>query len=52
VLGMDDRSLAYLFLLDGEGTIRWSARGYASPERSHALIETASSFLAPMAASQ
>jgi hypothetical protein len=49
-LGMDDSSLAYLFLLDGEGTIRWSASGYASPERSRALIERASSLLSPMAA--
>lgn len=49
-LGMGDRSLAYLFLLDGEGTIRWSGSGYASPERIHALIERASSLLAPMAA--
>jgi hypothetical protein len=51
-LGMDDRSLAYLFLLDGEGTIRWSASGYASPERVHALIERASSLLAPLAISR
>ncbi|MDG6256271.1 MAG: hypothetical protein QCH35_01595 [Methanomicrobiaceae archaeon] len=50
-LEMDDRSRAYLFLLDREGTIRWSASGYASPEQSRALIETASSLLVPMAAS-
>jgi hypothetical protein len=30
-LAMDDRSLAYLFLLDREGRIRWEARGFATP---------------------
>jgi hypothetical protein len=28
-LGMDDPALAYLFLLDREGRIRWRAKGYA-----------------------
>jgi hypothetical protein len=28
-LGMEDPALAYLFLLDSEGRIRWRAKGYA-----------------------
>lgn len=32
VLGMEDRSRAYLFLLDGEGIIRWKGEGFASRE--------------------
>ncbi|MBT8508918.1 hypothetical protein AZH53_10930 [Methanomicrobiaceae archaeon CYW5] len=28
-LGMDDRSLAYLFLLDRDGIIRWEGKGFA-----------------------
>jgi len=28
-LGMDDPALAYIFLLDGEGKIRWRNKGYA-----------------------
>jgi len=51
-LGMDDRSRAYLFLLDREGTIRWNGSGYASPEQSRALIEAASSLHATRVASR
>jgi hypothetical protein len=31
-LGLDDPALAYMFLLDAEGRIRWRAKGYAEEE--------------------
>ncbi len=40
-LGMEDTNLAYVFLLDPKGIIRWTWRGYASPEHVIELIETA-----------
>jgi hypothetical protein len=39
-LAMDDRSLAYLFLLDRTGIIRWEAKGFATPEGVRELIGT------------
>jgi hypothetical protein len=37
-LGMEDRSRAYLFLLDRRGRIRWRATGYAAAERLEELV--------------
>lgn len=38
---MGDTDLAYVFLLDKSGIIRWKEQGYASPENIKELIETA-----------
>jgi len=38
-LGMEDPALAYLFLLDREGRIRWRASGYAEEEHIRELKE-------------
>jgi hypothetical protein len=39
-LEMDDRTLAYLFLLDHEGIIRWSGRGFCDSESLNTLLRT------------
>jgi hypothetical protein len=38
ILAMDDRTLAYLYLLDREGRIRWEARGSATAAGLEALV--------------
>lgn len=38
-LDMDDPALAYIFLLDGEGRIRWRAKGYAEEEQVQEMKE-------------
>jgi ATPase complex subunit ATP10 len=38
-LGMDDPALAYMFLLDAEGKIRWRAKGYADEGDVAGMIE-------------
>jgi hypothetical protein len=40
-LGMENTNLAYVFLLDPEGIVRWKGKGYASPETEKELINTA-----------
>jgi hypothetical protein len=40
-LGMEDTNFAYIFLLDHEGIIRWTGKGYSRPENVKELIETA-----------
>jgi hypothetical protein len=40
-LGMENTNLAYIFLLDQKGIIRWKGQGYASPESEKELVETA-----------
>lgn len=40
-LGMENTSLAYVFLLDPEGIIRWKGEGYASSETEQELLKTA-----------
>jgi len=46
-LGMDDRSLAYLFLLDRDGTIRWEGKGFADSAGVAILLKTAKALLHP-----
>jgi hypothetical protein len=45
-LGLDDISVAYLYLVDGEGVIRWAWRGTATPEGLDGLLNTARKLLA------
>ncbi|WP_301662957.1 hypothetical protein [Methanoculleus frigidifontis] len=45
-LGLDDISLAYLYLVDGEGVIRWAEKGAATPEGFDRLLEIARTILA------
>ena len=40
-LGMENTNLAYVFLLDPEGTVRWKGQGYASPETKKELLNAA-----------
>ncbi len=40
-LEMEDTQLAYVFLLDRGGIIRWRGQGYATPEAEKELIEAA-----------
>jgi hypothetical protein len=47
-LGMDDPALAYLFLLDAEGRIRWRAKGYAGEEDLAGMREQAGRLLEEM----
>ena len=44
-LGIEDTNLAYVFLLDQKGIIRWKGHGYASPETEKELIEVAKALL-------
>jgi len=44
-LGIEDTNLAYVFLLDPKGIIRWKGHGYASPEAEKELIEVAKTLL-------
>lgn len=44
-LGIEDTNLAYVFLLDPEGIIRWKGQKYAEPETEKALIETAKTLI-------
>lgn len=40
-LGMENTNLAYVFLLDTEGIVRWKGEGYASPETEKELLSIA-----------
>jgi len=40
-LGMENTDLAYVFLLDPEGIVRWKGQGYASPETEKELLNAA-----------
>jgi len=39
-LGMIDTNLAYVFLLDKNGIVRWRGQGYSNPETEKEFIET------------
>lgn len=41
LLDMEDRNLAYIFLLDKKGVIRWKGKGYAESGDLQELIEAA-----------
>ena len=41
VLGLDDVTFGYAFLLDREGVIRWHSRGYATQNTIEEMIENA-----------
>ena len=43
-----DPSLAYIYLLDGRGIIRWMEKGTATPEGLAGLLNTAGSMLEPL----
>jgi hypothetical protein len=45
ILGMEDTNLAYVFLLDPKGIIRWKGQGYARSETERELFETAKTIL-------
>jgi hypothetical protein len=45
LLGMEDRSLAYIYLLDDEGIIRWEGEGFASREDLESLFSVIRSLL-------
>lgn len=38
-LGIGDTNLAYVFLLDQKGIIRWKGKGYARPETEKEFLE-------------
>lgn len=40
-LGMENTNLAYVFLLDPEGIIRWKGQGYPSSETENELLKAA-----------
>jgi hypothetical protein len=40
-LGMENTNLAYVFLLDPEGIVRWKGQGYASPETEKEFLNAA-----------
>jgi hypothetical protein len=44
-LGIEDTNLAYVFLLDQKGIIRWMGEGYARPETESELLETAETLI-------
>ena len=46
-LGMEDRSLAYLFLLDRDGVIRWEGKGFADSNGVAVLLNTVKALLHP-----
>ncbi|WP_082122765.1 hypothetical protein [Methanoculleus sediminis] len=43
-----DPSLAYIYLLDGRGIIRWMEKGTATPEGLADLLDTAGTMLEPL----
>ncbi len=43
--GIDDPSLAYIYLLDGRGIIRWMEKGTTTPEGFATLVDTAQGLL-------
>ncbi|WP_292728511.1 hypothetical protein [Methanoculleus sp.] len=45
---IDDPSLAYIYLLDGRGIIRWMEKGTATPEGLGSLLDTARTMLEPL----
>jgi hypothetical protein len=47
---IDDPSLAYIYLLDGRGIIRWMEKGTATPEGLAGLLDTAGTMLEPLLA--
>ena len=47
--GIDDPSLAYIYLLDERGIIRWMEKGTATPEGLDTLVDTAQGLLEPLA---
>ena len=44
-LGIEDTNLAYVFLLDQKGIIRWKGQRYAKPETERELFETAKALI-------
>ncbi|RXA16490.1 hypothetical protein EQO05_13870 [Methanosarcina sp. MSH10X1] len=40
-LGIEDTNLAYVFLLDQKGIIRWKGKGHARPDTERKLLESA-----------
>lgn len=46
--GIDDPSLAYIYLLDGRGIIRWMEKGTATPEGLAGLLDIAGAMLEPL----
>jgi hypothetical protein len=44
-LGMADTNLAYVFLLDMKGIVRWTGHGYANPETERELVEAAKALI-------
>ena len=44
-LGMEDINLAYIFLLDKKGIVRWRGHGYANPEIENKFIEVAKALM-------
>lgn len=47
-LSMYNKNLAYVFLLDPDGIIRWAGKGYSIPDTEHEMIDTARSILKSM----
>ena len=45
---IDDPSLAYIYLLDGRGIIRWMEKGTVTPEGLDTLLDTARTMLGPL----
>ncbi|MFA7562726.1 MAG: hypothetical protein WCY70_04735 [Methanoculleus sp.] len=45
---ISDPSLAYIYLLDGRGIIRWMEKGTATPEGLAGLLDTAGEMLEPL----
>ena len=46
--GIDDPSLAYIYLLDGRGIIRWMEKGTTTPESLGNLLDMARGMLQPL----
>lgn len=46
--GIDDPSLAYIYLLDGRGIIRWMEKGTATPEGLADLLDIAGTLIEPL----
>lgn len=45
IFGIEDTNLAYVFLLDQKGIIRWKGKGHARPETERELFETAENLI-------
>jgi hypothetical protein len=45
VLAMEDRTLAYVFLLDKEGTIRWTEEGMTTSDYLEAMVHATRALL-------